>query len=169
MFFTTKSTVQRQVVEAMRPKLNVLRQTGAMPRTFWQNLHLVGYLFGEAGFLLTVSTKGKYNGKNGAAGSIMMGILTDLAEDQGQVARFAADALNRKDPTFADGCRNASLCLDVAYGIDHSSHPAVVVATEAAMSLSGGTPRPADVSAMLEQRYFYAPVNLLADREARPQ
>lgn len=79
MLFMTKSAVRQQVVQALRPKLNVLQQNGMMPKRFWETPHLVGYLFGEAGFLIRMVSKGKYTG--GAAGDIMVGILTDLAED----------------------------------------------------------------------------------------
>ena len=156
MFGFTARRVRKSAIAALSPMVKILRITSGLPKHFWDDPYVLGFLSGAIVAVNLEETGGQLKGAK--MGKVLMDVLSQLSQltplDIGSKV-----AKQIQHPDFINGQKNADKMFTVGFGLPYyDDDPDVKAAKERAEQ---------DPSAMASA--LYGPIDLSARQGAAAQ
>lgn len=116
MFGGNRRKATATIVEAVQPLIRSIAMFGDLPRGFWSDPYVLGYLNGCGSMFAKLATGGKINGAD--LGLALTDAFNELSGGQGQaIARLTLNLHKAQDPDMKRGMDNAVKCVSYTYGL----------------------------------------------------
>lgn len=166
MFGGIRRKAVNDTVNAVRPLLRTFNVFGSeLPKGFWQDPYILGYLTSVVRGTTRLSSKGKIAGPELA--QVIMDVFNELVGQGGDEISDLVIALGKgKNPDFGLGFTNGDKFMCVSYGLPgYEDDPDVLKAGRLAAAMSrdltsavGPLTPQAETAAMLHKMLFHDPV-----------
>lgn len=128
LFFGRKKRAYMAILEALGPLIGHLEgEIGPLPRAFWDDPYLLGYLMGTATHFAQITSRGKLDGE-GLGMVLIASMRTASGSDGVRITDRALELQEAKDPEFLRGAANSEKAVAIALAIDPLAGDADVAA-----------------------------------------
>ena len=161
MFGGKKRKTTNEVTQALQPLIHTLESTTGLPRGFWEDAYVLGFMTGSIAATLAMFASRDKLGDD--LGNVFTAVFDGLAGGGGKDimkrARLFDDEQNRD---FLRGTRNAHKVISVTFGLPgYEDDPDVIRAREMSAALEpmmsftfGHTPEASAVGGTLQKKLF---------------
>lgn len=161
MFFK-KSRATKTAIQAVLPLVRTVEMTGGLPKNFWRDPYVLGFLSTCIGIFAKLATGWKIAGSD--LGYVIIGVFDAVAQGEGrEIARRITEFQSTNDPDFARGVAGADKVISVTYGLPHDeTDPDIIKARKLAQigedispSITNISNEMAGVGGALQMLLFY--------------
>jgi hypothetical protein len=129
MFGGNRRKAAATIVEAVQPMIRSIAMFGDLPKGFWEDPYVLGYLNGCGSMFAKLSTRGKINGMD--LGLALTDAMNTLSGGQGSAISSRTLALHKaNDPDMKLGMSNAIKCVSYTFGLSEFPGDADVAAAK---------------------------------------